>query len=43
MNELQLQLILERIFMPYATKQRDAAYKEQTGHSLYEGPGDDRL
>jgi hypothetical protein len=35
--------MLERIFMPYATRQRDEAYKEQTGKSLYEGPNDDPL
>jgi hypothetical protein len=42
-DELPLYLALERIFMPFATRQRDLAFKEQTGRSLYEGADDDRL
>ena len=29
--------------MPFATRQRDLAFKQQTGRSLYEGANDDRL
>lgn len=42
-EQIQLALRLERIFMPHAMKQREEAYREQTGKSLEEAPGDARL
>jgi hypothetical protein len=39
----QLAVQLESIFMPYAIKQRKAAFREQTGKDLYAASDKDRL
>jgi hypothetical protein len=41
--QFQLALRLERIFMPYAMKQRATAFIEQTGKSLDAASDQDRL